>query len=70
MVSKNTILISVHKDTKLNLDKLKVYKSICYNDAIVKLIDFWNIHHFPESSEFKVPIIPQGIVSGNTSTGN
>lgn len=38
MVSKNTILISVNKETKKDLDKLKLHPSLSYNDVIVGLI--------------------------------
>ena len=38
MVSKNTVLISVSKNTKENLDKLKLHPSLSYNDVIVQLL--------------------------------
>ena len=38
MVSKNTVLISLNRNTKESLDKMKLHPSLSYNDVIVQLL--------------------------------
>ena len=65
MVSKNTTLISVSRNTKESLNNLKLHPSLSYNDVVVELVNFWKANHqSPEPINFEVPI------TTNTSTGN
>lgn len=68
MVSKNTILISVHKSTKENLDKIKIHPSLSYNVVIVGLINFWKDNYYsPTPEEIK---FTKAEDKTDTSTGN
>lgn len=61
MVSKNTILISVHKDIKKELDNLKLHPNLSYNDVVVELISFWRENHKSPKPEAiaEIPIVAE-----------
>lgn len=54
MVSKNTILISVNKGIKAELDKLKLHPKLAYNDVVVELLEFWKSNHKSPEPEQKL----------------
>ena len=72
MVSKNTVLISVNRNTKESLDKLKIHPSLSYNDVVVGLINSYRINNPLQQEPLTLEEIKFTEVEAKTdaSTGN